>query len=202
MLIFQNLYPETPSHTDKDVVIVFIGTIQQSWKLLLKNFCLALKEFTKSQKKVVLTTIGYNNEKILGPIISEVGIDLSKFKFNPLGYLTHAKCIAITKQVSINFTILPPVYNFVISAKIFDYIHSEAPILAIIHEVDKTAKLIRRGNLGLVVTFESQALLKGSIKLTESGQFQRNWKLLNQFHHRELTNKLANRFNKITEKYK
>ena len=131
--------------------------------------------------------------------MSEIGLNLEKFNFNTPGKIPYKECIALIKQASVTLIFRPSDLNYALGTKVFDYIHSDAPILGILENENETAKFIRKASLGIVVPNNSQAILDALNKLANGEAFQRNWNFLKKFNRRELTRKLAKYFDKIME---
>ena len=186
---------------EEKFTIVYAGTIYPGSNAILKNFLLAIKDLIKIRKNLVLSFIGYEHRKILMPIISDIGLDLNQVEFKFLGHLTYEKCLDLIKQASATLIFRPSTFNFGMSSKIFDYLHSEGPILGILDEENEAAQFIKKANCGIVVSKTSQAILAGLKKLVRNKDFQRNNSFIKKFHRRELTERLVTLLDKIVEGY-
>jgi len=204
--VIPNGYVELPEvssinlFSEEKFVIVYTGQIYPDWAPILKNFLLAIKIFAKTQKNLVLAFIGDKQEKIINPIISKIKLDLNTFEFRLLGHMPYETCISLVTQASVNLIFRPSNLNHALGTKIFDYLHSDVPVLGILDDVNETAKFIREGNLGIVTPNDPKAILAALNRLVKERHFQRNWTFLKKFNRKEITKKLVKLFDRIVEK--
>ena len=83
----------------------------------------------------------------------------------------------------------------IITGKIFEYLVSERPILAIGPKDGDLAKILSETNAGVIVDFEDEKVLKVAIKAFyqdfKDGRLKVNSRDINQSHRRKLTKKLS-----------
>jgi glycosyltransferase involved in cell wall biosynthesis len=192
--------PDIPPSPDNKFNILYAGSLFPDWAPILKNLLTAVKNLIKTHKNVALTFVGYMHEKILMPLINQVGLNLNELQLNLPGYIPYKQCLGLIKQSSVNLIMRPPHLNFALGSKIFDYLHSEAPVLGILDPKNETAKFIQNANVGIVVPNDPQAILAALTQLIENKQHQRKWNYIKKYHRRELTKRLAKFFNIVLER--
>ena len=193
--------PSIDSFPKEKFVIVYTGQIYPDWTPVLDNFLLAIKEFVKTHKDLLLVFVGANHDKIIKPLINKIKLDLNSVEFRFLGHLPYETCISLTGQASANLIIRPTYLNHALSSKVFDYLHSDVPVLGVLDDTNEIAKFIQKGNLGIAAPNDPRQISAALNRLMNERHFQRNWEFLKQFDRREITKKLAQLFNKIMENY-
>jgi len=186
---------------EEKFIIVYTGQIFLDWAPVLKNFLLAIKEFVKSQKNLVLAFVGDNHDKIFNLLISEIKLDLNTFELRLLGHLPYETCISLVRQASVNLIFRPSVLNYALGSKIFDYLHSDVPVLGILDDVNETARFIKKGNLGIIAPNDPKSILAALNRLLKERHFQKNWNFLKNYNREGISKKLAKLFDIIIENY-
>jgi len=192
--------PAVPSTSNDTFNILYAGSLFPSWAPIIKNLLIAVKRLVKTHNNVALTFIGYRHDKILMPLLNQVGLSLDDVQLNLPGYIPYKQCLRLIKQASVALIMRPPILNFALGSKIFDYLHSSAPVLGILDPKNETAQFIRKANVGFVVPNKPQAILKALNQIIKNSQFQRNWNFIKKYHRRELTKRLANFLNIVLER--
>lgn len=93
----------------------------------------------------------------------------------------------------------------IITGKIFEYLQAKRPILAVGPEDGDAAEILKETNSGSIVDFKNKEGVKNKIlslyKEYKKGTLEVNSKNTEQYHRRELTNKLAKVIYKLTEEH-
>ncbi len=112
-------------------------------------------------------------------------------------YVPHTKAIELQKQAQVLLLLIPNVEGAegIVTGKIFEYLVSNRPILAIAPTDGDVSKIISETNTGFVVDFDNEIKLKKVIlelyNNYKQGILDVKVKNIAQFHRRNLTNKLA-----------
>jgi glycosyltransferase involved in cell wall biosynthesis len=138
--------------------------------------------------------------QFVGKIALEVLDSLEKHQIKnvvDVGYVSHQEVITYQQKAQVLFL---PVNNVksakgIITGKIFEYLQAKRPILAIGPINGDLAEIIKETNSGIVVGFEDVENLKKEILTMynsfKSGVLKSNSKNIEQYHRRNLTEKLA-----------
>jgi glycosyltransferase involved in cell wall biosynthesis len=138
--------------------------------------------------------------QFVGKIALEVLDSLEKHQIKnvvDVGYVSHQEVITYQQKAQVLFL---PVNNVksakgIITGKIFEYLQAKRPILAIGPINGDLAEIIKETNSGIVVDFEDVENLKKEILTMynsfKSGVLKSNSKNIEQYHRRNLTEKLA-----------
>lgn len=158
----------------------------------------ALKELTKENKDFArdfrLKLIGAVSREVLDTIEE---FRLTRFTDN-LGYVSHKEAIAHQRksQVLLLVEIDSEETKSIIPGKLFEYMVSERPILAIGPEGSDFAEIITNTNTGVFFTYDEKERLKEKILDYYSQYAQRKLQShpvgLQQYSRKKLTQKLAN----------
>lgn len=147
--------------------------------------------------------------KIIGKVDASIHTEISKHDLIEnvgfVDYVTHDKVIEFQKKAQVLLLLVNnvPSAKGIITGKIFEYLMAKRPILAIAPADGDLAAILQNTNAGKVVDFEDNVLLKKNI-LNLYNKFKQ-WNLdvesknIEQFHRKQLTKKVAEIINSITE---
>lgn len=159
------------------------------WEVL-KEISEENNEF-KNDLQIVLT--GNVSEEALSSI-QENGLQ-SNLQQN--GYVSHNEAIRLQKQAQTLLLLIPNTKNSkgILTGKLFEYITSKRPILAIGDEDGDLAEILQETNTGKVVGFENRVKLK-SVILDLYARYKQQGLVVNstnieQYHRKNLTEKLS-----------
>ncbi len=180
---------------DKKFSISHIGLLprQSNPKLLwevLQEISTENKQF-KNDLEISLTG-NISEETILE--ISKNGLK-NNLKLN--GYVSHKKAIELQKQAQVLLLLIPKTENSkgILTGKIFEYITSNRPILAIGDEKGDLAEILSDTKTGILVDFEDKTKLKSVIldfyNQYLQGKLKATPQNIEQYHRKKLTEKLA-----------
>lgn len=140
--------------------------------------------------------------KLIGAVSQEVLETISQFGLqiyiNNLGYLSHSEAIAQQRksQVLLLIEINSEDTKSIIPGKLFEYLVSNRPIIAIGPEDSDFAEIITNTNTGVFFTYDEKLKLKSVIlnfyKQYLDGKLQVNGLGLQQYSRRNLTKELVN----------
>ena len=121
-----------------------------------------------------------------------------------LPYVSYQKLSSILRQSTILLLIISSIRGeAAYTTKIFDYIASSVPILALLPPTGLASKLIKQTNTGYIVESENiEDISNAILNLYKKWQKDKliikpNYNLISQFSRKELTKKLATIFNQI-----
>lgn len=147
--------------------------------------------------------------KLIGKVDPTVVKEIKKYKLancvKIMDYVSHSKVLEFQKQSQILLLVVNdvPSSKGIITGKIFEYLMAKRPILAIAPVDGDLAEIINRTNSGSVVGFNEKERLKKSILdlylKFKKGKLKVDSKEILQFHRRELTKKVSEIINTITE---
>ncbi|WP_456378796.1 glycosyltransferase [Lutibacter sp.] len=147
--------------------------------------------------------------KLIGKVDNLVVEDVSKYKLTKnvefISYVPHTKVIEFQKKSQVLLLIVNnvPSANQIITGKIFEYLMAKRPILAIAPKHGDLAEIVNTTNSGFVVDFNEKKQLKKTIldlySKFKQGKLEVNSKNIEQFHRRELTKKVSEIINSISE---
>lgn len=170
---------------------------------LIKAFLIALQELCKEKPglkdKIEVKFIGGWGHKMIKNLANQLGLQ-SIVKV--VKYIEHAENIKYLMTSDLLLLIRPQKYAY--SAKIFEYLASGKPILALVPTDGVAAALIRQTNSGLVVESENIQAIKQAIlhfyELWQQGNlhFNVNWDIIQQFERSRLTQQLAQILDQVT----
>ena len=166
--------------------------------------------------EVLAEIIAENNDfaadfelKLIGKADASVIEDISKFQLSKnvkvIDYVTHNKVVEFQKKSQILLLIVNnvPSAKGIITGKIFEYLMAKRPILAIAPLNGDVSEIINEINAGIVIDFGDKIGLKNAILELYSkfklGNLSVESKNMMQFHRKELTKKVSELINKITE---
>lgn len=180
---------------DKKFTLSHIGLLpaQSNPKILWSVLGKLVIENDDFAKNLQLNLTGNVSKKVLESI-SEFGLD----KYLKLKqYVPHSEAVRLQKKAQVLLLLIPQVNGAVgiVTGKIFEYLVSSRPILAIAPTNGDVSKIIKETNTGNVVGFNDEVTLKIVI-LEFYKQYKQNKLRLNpenvaQFHRKKLTEKLA-----------
>jgi len=200
-LVITNGYDQGPfdSHSDvkRDIEfsITHIGLMNEDrnptvlWKVL-SNLCKADKDFSDALR---IRLIGKVSELVLAEI-EEFG--LSK-NFELVEYLPHEEVLKYQRKSQVLLLAVNNVDSAkgIITGKIFEYLISKRPIIAIAPIDGDLAEIIKETKSGDVIDFEDKTILEVVIKKLytkyKDGNLEINSQNVSQFHRKQLTEKMA-----------
>ena len=143
----------------------------------------------------------FSQLKLIGAVSQEVLDAISEFKLdkyvNNLGYVSHKTAVEHQRksQVLLLIEIDSEETKSIIPGKIFEYMVSERPIIAIGPEGSDFAEIIKNTNTGIFVKYDEIEKLKGSIlayyEEFKKGNLKANAIGLRQYSRKSLTEKLS-----------
>lgn len=189
---------------DEKFSLVHIGMLNSDrnhkilWKVL-KELCIENKEFAEDLQL-----------KFIGKIADDVVYDIEKYKLKEftlfVDYLAHHQMLKHQSTAQVLFLSVNnvPSAKGIITGKIFEYLQSNRPILAIGPTDGDLAEIIEHTNSGIIIDFEDGAKLKEEIlklyvnfKNNALNVHSRN---VEQYHRKELTKQLAKIIHTLIEK--
>lgn len=139
--------------------------------------------------------------KLIGKVSHEILDSISEFQLQQyvhnMGYVSHAEAIAHQRksQVLLLIEIDSPETRSIIPGKVFEYVVSERPIIAIGPEASDFAEIIKQTNTGTFFTYDEKERLKQTILQYFDQYLKGNLKVfpvgLQQYSRKNLTEKLA-----------
>ena len=149
------------------------------------------------------------NLKLIGKIDASVKQSIVKNKLSNnvvlIVYVSHSEVINYQKKSQVLLLIVNnvPSAKGIITGKIFEYLMAKRPIIAIAPKTGDLDEILRSTNAGSVINFEDRNDLKRSIlelySQFKKGKLKVDSKNIEQYHRRELTKKVAEIINIITE---
>jgi hypothetical protein len=149
------------------------------------------------------------NLKLIGKIDASVKQSIVKNKLSNnvvlIDYVSHSEVINYQKKSQVLLLIVNnvPSAKGIITGKIFEYLMAKRPIIAIAPKTGDLDEILRSTNAGSVINFEDRNDLKRSIlelySQFKKGKLKVDSKNIEQYHRRELTKKVAEIINIITE---
>lgn len=140
--------------------------------------------------------------KLMGAVSQEIVDTIEAYKLSAfvtnLGYVSHQEALAHQRksQVLLLIEINSEETKSIIPGKLFEYMISERPILALGPEGSDFSSIIKETNTGVFVTYNEKELLKNTIlkfySLYLEGKLQSHAVGLQQYSRKKLTEKLAN----------
>ena len=138
---------------------------------------------------------------LVGNVSGKVLEDVSKFGLdkylNLTKYVPHTKAIALQKQSQVLLLLIPQVVGAkgIVTGKIFEYLVSNRPILAIAPTDSDVSTIISDTKTGTIIDFEDIVQLKTTIlelyKEFKEGNLKVEPKNIEKYHRKKLTEKLA-----------
>ena len=147
----------------------------------LKDLISKNEELKKNIEVIFAGNYGKETEKLVRELKLEKNVKLK-------GYLPHRKCINLLKNSDVLLlliTILGSKGKEILTGKIFEYIASKKPIIAIVPEDGLASKLIQSLNIGVIIPPRNSDLIKSSIL-----DFYQKWKAKELFESTINSNKL------------
>lgn len=180
---------------DKKFTLSHIGLLpaQSNPKSLWKVLQELVKENKSFASDLQLNLVGNVSEKVLESV-SESGLE-KHLKMTK--YVPHSKAIELQKQTQVLLLLIPQVDGAegIVTGKIFEYLVSNRPILAIAPTNGDVAKIISDTKTGTVISFDDEVRLKTTIlelyKQYQSGKLEVKPENIERFHRKNLTEKLA-----------
>lgn len=139
--------------------------------------------------------------QFIGDIANEVKkeINVNNLTENTqfVDYVSHDKAVKFQKESQLLLLLIPNVPNNkgILTGKLFEYLTSKRPILAIGPEESDLSEILKNTNAGIVVDFNNEQKLTTAIfrlyKSYKNGSLQSETINIDKFHRRELTKQLA-----------
>jgi galactitol-specific phosphotransferase system IIB component len=186
----------TKQTLDEKFTLAHIGSFlsERNPKILWKCLHELINENKSFASNFQLKLIGAVSQEILDTIEAN---QLSAFVTN-LGYVSHKEALEHQRksQVLLLIEIDSEETKSIIPGKLFEYMVSERPILALGPQGSDFAAIIKETNTGVFVTYNEKELLKNTIlkfySLYLEGILQSHAVGLQQYSRKKLTEKLAN----------
>ena len=166
----------------------------------LKDLISKNEELEKNIEVIFVGNYGKETEELVRELKLEKNVQLK-------GYLPHRKCINLLKNSDVLLlliTILGSKGKEILTGKIFEYIASKKPIIAIVPEDGLASKLIQSLNIGVIIPPRNSDLIKSSIlhfyqksKTKELFESNINSNKLLKYDSKFLTQRLVNIFKNI-----
>lgn len=186
---------KTAAHLDDKFSISYIGLLpKQSNSDLFFRVIKILIDSNKGFKKDVQLNF-------VGDIANEVKLSVEKYNLENYvtfkGYVPHKKAIEFQQKSQVLLLLIPNVKHNkgILTGKLFEYLKSKRPILAIAPKEGDLDEILQKTNTGFVIDYEDEtAMIKEILRLY--GLFVSN-KLevestdIMQFHRKELTRQMA-----------
>lgn len=225
VLVVGNTMKENYSKFNKNTITItngFDGEISDSKIKLDSKFTMThigLMNADRNPKMLwkVLAEIVNENEdfkvdfelKLIGKVDASVVKDISRYKLienvSFVNYIAHNQIIEFQKRSQILLLAVNnvPSAKGIITGKIFEYLMAKRPILAIAPVDGDLAEILNKTNSGFVVDFNKKDQLKKCIldlySKFKAGKLEVDSKNIEQYHRRELTKKVSDIINSITE---
>jgi len=180
---------------DVEFSISYIGLLpkQSNPKLFFKvlnELCLQNTDFKNDLK---LNFIGDISDEVKEEILQNNLLENTNF----VGYVAHDKAIEYQKKAQVLLLLIPNVEKSkgILTGKLFEYLTTKRPILAIGPEDGDLSDIVRETNSGVVVDFNNEVKLSSEIlKLYDQykkGSLLVASKNIKRYHRKELTKELA-----------
>ncbi|WP_298263977.1 glycosyltransferase family 4 protein [uncultured Lutibacter sp.] len=167
------------------------------WKVL-SEIC---RENVQFKKDLEVKLIGKVDISVTQKIL-EFG--LTK-KVNIINYITHNEVVQFQKKAQVLLLLVNnvPSAKGILTGKIFEYLNAKRPVLAVAPLDGDLAEILKSTQAGFVVDFEDEIGLKNQLlklyKEFKKGSLKIHSKNIEQFHRRELTKKVSELIEQITE---
>ena len=186
---------ESTQIIDNKFTISYIGLLpkQSNPKILFKvlnELCIDNSEFKNDLK---LNFIGDISEDVKTEIEQNNLLDNTSF----IGYVSHKLAIAYQKKAQVLLLLIPNVKKSegILTGKLFEYLTAKRPILAFGSEKGDLSKILEETNSGTIVSYTNKEKLSTEIRTLyqkyKKGNLKVNSINIEQFHRKELTNKLS-----------
>lgn len=180
---------------DEKFTLAHIGSFlsERNPEILWQSLAELINENTEFKEKFELKLIGAVSHEVLNTIEKYGLLGYA----NAMGYVSHDEAIAQQRksQVLLLVEIDSPDTKCIIPGKLFEYMVSERPILAIGPEGADFAQIIKTTNTGTFVSYLEKEKLKTAItdcfKLFAEGSLKSNAIGLQQYSRKNLTGQLA-----------
>lgn len=190
------------TNLDSKFTITHIGLMNadRNPKMLWEVLAEIISENKDFSKDFKLKLIG----KVDASVIEEITINNLDENVELIDYVAHDEVIEYQKKSQVLLLLLNnvPSVKGIITGKIFEYLMVNRPILAIAPKDGDLAEILNETNAGVVVDFEESTTLKNTIlelySKYKQGNLSVNSKNIDQFHRRELTNKVAKILKELT----
>jgi hypothetical protein len=166
------------------------------WQVL-KELCDSIADFNNNLKI-----------RLIGKVANSIVQDLSMFEASTIELIPYLKHEEVSNYQSTSQVLLLCINNVpsakgIITGKIFEYLQSKRPILAIGPENGDASVILKNTNAGCIFDFHEKEKLKAYIlslyKQYKVSSLVVESKNIEQYHRRNLTEKLANVINNITQ---
>lgn len=180
---------------DSKFTISYIGLLpKQSNPITLFKVLRTICENDAAFKNdVKLIFVGDISEDVKSAVNENKLTDISEFN----GYVSHSEAIEYQKKSQVLLLLIPKVKNSagILTGKLFEYLTSKRPILALGPENGDLSEILQFTNAGVVIEHENEVRLSTEIlrlyQQFKNGNLTVNSKNIEQFHRKNLTEKLS-----------
>ncbi|MFK5879722.1 MAG: glycosyltransferase family 4 protein [Flavobacteriaceae bacterium] len=144
---------------------------------------------------------------LVGNVSQKVIENISKFELKTFvelqGYVPHSKAIELQKQSQVLLLLIPNVNGAkgIITGKVFEYLTSKRPILAVAPTDGDLANILKTTNSGVAIDFDDADKLKSTIldfyKKYKEGNLQSHCIGIQKYHRKNLTQQLTQMIKEI-----
>ncbi len=191
---FDNDSTSTSIKLDKKFTITHVGLMNADRNPI--SFWKAISEICKENNNFA----DDYQVQFVGEIASEVRFSLEEYQIKnvlDIGYVLHQKVTTCQQKTQVLLLSVNNVKSAkgIITGKIFEYLQAKRPILAIGPIDGDLAEILNETNSGKIVNFDDVVNLKKEIlqmyNSYKSGKLESNSTNIDQYHRRNLTEKLA-----------
>lgn len=180
---------------DTKFAISYIGLLpkQSNPKILFKVLAKLCKKNIDFKNDLKLNFIGDISEEVKEEITKN---NLSE-NTNFTDYVSHKQAVELQKKAQVLLLLIPNVKNAkgILTGKLFEYLKSKRPILAIGPVAGDLDEILKETNTGVVIDYEDTKNLTSEIKELyqryKNNSLEVTSKNIEQYHRKELTKKLA-----------
>ena len=192
---FDDAVTERSRSVDTKFTMSHIGLLpaQSNPKILWKVLRELIQEDLLFGQDFQLNLIGNVSNKVIASI-TEFGL---KNHVEVINYVPHSKAIELQKQSQVLLLLIPNVNGAkgIITGKVFEYLTSKRPVLAVAPTDGDLANILKSTNAGIAIDFEDAAKLKSTIldfyKKYKEGNLQSHCIGIQKYHRKNLTQQLA-----------
>ena len=178
---------DIPNKNDGNKIITYIGSMSESQ--VSEGFFRAVSDLIhKDGQNIIIRFIGNLHQRALD-LIKEYNLESYT---DQLGYFNHCEVIIKLFESDLLLLVIPNTKQskLIITGKLYEYLKSEKPILAIANLKGDAAKIIDQTRSGSVYQYDD---VKGIKTFISQNQYQKPIHI-DQFSRRELTNELERIF--------
>jgi glycosyltransferase involved in cell wall biosynthesis len=180
---------------DTKFAISYIGLLpkQSNPKILFKVLAKLCKKNIDFKNDLKLNFIGDISEEVKEEITKNNLLENTNFT----DYVSHKQAVEFQKKAQVLLLLIPNVKNAkgILTGKLFEYLTSKRPILAIGPVAGDLDEILKETNTGVVIDYEDTKNLTSEIKELyqryKNNSLEVTSKNIEQYHRKELTKKLA-----------